>query len=113
MKVVQFLLIGLTILAFIVIVALTSLMPENNTASPVIIQRNTPTVSLGIGKLTCADCVAAGMPANIWADQNMSRLECRTDWGKPATILKKAGDIYQVRVPGACTGWIAASLVQQ
>ncbi len=70
-------------------------------------------IAAGTVTLTCADCAATGMPANIWKNQNMDRVVCRLTWGQKVERVRRSadGDMTLVR-SGSCEGWLQSSLVK-
>lgn len=103
--------IGPLFVSFIVIfLALIWMLVSSRPSSPVrYTSASQPAVSTVT--LTCADCVAEGMPANIWANQNMDRVVCRLAWGQQVDRIQSSGNMTRIR-SGTCDGWIRSSLVK-
>ncbi len=75
----------------------------------------TPTRShIPLVTLSCADCLAAGMPANIWKTPQLDTVTCRLAWGQRVERLDHSpvnGGVTKVRGDN-CVGWIRSSLVR-
>lgn len=62
------------------------------------------------GTLTCADCMAAGMPANVWKTAYESSLACKLGWGDIVDVTDSLNGRYEIHGVG-CDGWIGHQLV--